>query len=187
MDLLGAHGTCRTFSYQIEKKGFKAGTGGGRRGSGIYFWAYANSNGKSRARSLAQGWWAQSLDRGSYQHASHTGCAIIYVRLVGIQEALDFDSLEVRDQFLAFAEHAFDRNISQGSMHYNDEACRVHDLFVAMMEEECGISFDLLQVRVPGPGQRHFNSSLPIDMTGQYPCLVVRNPKIIEIQEVERL
>lgn len=180
MELRGVHGTCRSYSYQIEKKGFRPGDG--RRGAGIYFWAYRDPNIEAEVKELAIGWWRQSLSKNSYRNAGHKGCSLIYVRLIGVKNLLDFEDLDVHESFVAFANEAVSKNITT----YKQEACRIYDLFVKMMEEEVGQVFDVLLVKVPPPGNEFYTPPLPLDLVGYPPCLVVKHPEVIHIDRVER-
>lgn len=182
MELHGVHGTCRSNSYQIQKRGFDPGRRRGRRGVGVYFWAYRDPKLKTDAMELAISWWRQSLHRGSYRRANDNRCALIYASLIDIKNLLDFDDIDVHETFVSFANEVINKDYQS----YNEEAGRIYDLFVKMMEEELGVVFDVILVRVTPPDRIYYKPSLPLDLTGNPWCLVVKDPKVIRITQIER-
>lgn len=173
----GTHGTCRTFADGIVKDGFRH-FAKGRRGSGVYFWAYDSQD--FYARQLALEWWDYARGKGQYKNASDSRCAIIYVKLQDDGNYLDLEELETKESFIKGFNELFNRLVQHKSR--SKAAQVVYDLIIGEMEKKRGCSFDIVHVRVYPPKDR---PRYDIELTGHPTCYIVRNVGCILIERVE--
>jgi hypothetical protein len=59
----------------------------------------------------------------------------------------------------------------------------IYDMFISEVEESIGKSFKMIHVKVQAP--KTYKKVLPIDLTGQPSCYVIKNLDCIEITRFE--
>ena len=177
----GSHGTCEANAKSIEKEGkFKASGRKGKLGSGVYFWEYQTD--KNLARKLAQAWHQQALNEGKFRDIQKDGkkCAIVFVDFRHPRNEL---RLTNDDVLVSFEE--FFLTIVKTLGHIDrQEQCNICDDFVDRMEKICGKTYDIIAGMVHLP-MRNLDENHIARVFDTWPCVVVKNTDVIEINEVE--
>jgi hypothetical protein len=176
----GTHGTCSSNADSIRASGFRY-SNVGLRGGGIYFWGYLLDELETDAKALAIAWWRFAKKRGDYAKAASSRCSVIFADLkVENQDILDFEDQQVREQFIVYSQKVYER--IQG-VNPNEKISTIYDMFISEVEESIGKTFKMIQVKVQAP--KTYKKVLPIDLTGQPSCYVIRNLDCIEITRFE--
>ncbi|MEK8021107.1 MAG: hypothetical protein VSS75_029905 [Candidatus Parabeggiatoa sp.] len=176
----GTHGTCSSHADLIRANGFRY-SNVGLRGGGVYFWAYTLDNIETYARDLAIAWWQFAKKRGDYAKAAKQNCSVIFTHLnVESQDILDFEDQQVREKFVVYAQKVYDKIEGKTK---EEKISIVYDLFVGDLEKTIGKTFSMLHVKVQAPNT--YKKRLPIDLTGQPSCYVVKNSSCIQINQFE--
>ena len=180
MVLKGTHGTCASSAEEIRRNGFSAGPG--RRGKGVYFWAYTSST-KEYATALAKAWWAQAKSIHKYDAASNPACSVLDVSINPPEgRLLDLEAHEMKHRLLRFLNDTYKRTLAKGRPSLAETA---YDLFVAIIEKELEKKFAVVYVTVSPPQTHHWEGrdSFPhFDTLGMAPCYVVKDKSCILMQ-----
>jgi len=168
----GTHGTTVARVVKVKTEGFKPDKG--RRGTGIYFWAES-----SYSRDLAIGWWSYRISINGYQGDNDTRCAIIYGKMeINDNEFLNLEDYDIKQ---AIATIVYQKNKELKKY----EIAAIYDAFIKKVEEKSKIFFKILMACVDAPAPRFMRQSYPTDALGNPQCLIVRDPKCIDIEKDE--
>ncbi|MGL0953252.1 hypothetical protein [Vibrio vulnificus] len=182
MMMKGTHGTCVSRANLIKDNGFSGSTHG-RRGSGAYFWGYTRDVLQEYARELARAWWRYALEKPKYyQKEKDQGCCVIYVTLeTNSTDVLDFENQELRDHFFEYCHKTLPR--LEGSD--EEKMSTIYDMFINEIEEKLEKRFKIVHVKVQQPPKT--KKVLPLDITGQPSCYVVKDLSCISVDDFEEL
>jgi len=173
----GTHGTCSSNADSIRANGFRY-SNVGLRGGGIYFWGYILDDLEVYAKDLAVAWWRFAKKKGDYAKAASSRCSVIFADLkVESHDILDFEVRQVREQFIVYSQKVYER------IKGINKISTIYDMFVSDVEESIGKTFKMIHVKVQAP--KTYKKVLPIDLTGQPSCYVIRNLDCIEITRFE--
>lgn len=179
IELKGTHGTCTSFAQGIRQNGFVAGAG--RRGHGVYFWAYSSTD-QEYATALAKAWWAQAKSMRRYDREADQSCSVLYVKINAQSDKfLDLEEHGLKQKLLRFLNDVYKRTLPKGR---ESLAKSGYDLFLKMYEKEVNKHFDVIYVTVNPPKSGHWDKPEafpPFDMMGLAPCYVVRDKGCIVI------
>lgn len=177
----GTHGTCHTRSEMIKEEGFRR-SDIGKRGAGAYFWGYTRGSVESYARHLAFTWWQFAKKKGDYSNNGDDGCCIIYASFNAEPACvLDLENQLIRDKLFEYSQNVFER--IAGSE--DDKISAIYDMFIADVEINVVQQFKIVHVKVPQP--RGVTKVLPLDITGQPSCYVVRDLSCITVERFEEI
>lgn len=178
----GTHGTCVSRANSIKDNGF-SGSANGKRGAGAYFWGYTNDGLRGYVRELAISWWRYALEKPrSYHKEKDQRCCVIYVTLdAKNSEILDLEKQVLRDIFFDYCNKTLPR--LEGDPEKNIPV--VYDMFVGDIERKLKKKFKIVHVKVQQP--RNTKKLLPLDITGQPSCYVVKDLACIGIDDFEEL
>jgi hypothetical protein len=176
--LKGTHGTCASFAENIRKNGFNLGNG--RRGSGVYFWAY-NGESKFNATCLAEAWWQHSFNYGFYSKEANQSFELITTE-INTENFLDLEEHDFKLKLLEFVSKVYARALKKDR---KGLAERAYDLFVDQIEKQIG-KVDVIHVTVNPPSkecfsQKCFDRGAVTTEAISPSCYVVRNTKCITI------
>lgn len=105
--LKGAHGTCLSNAEDILKKGIEA-SSTGRAGGGFYLWSYISD--KDNAASLAEDWYRDRLDFGSYKKCAKKDLVVLFYEIdVDDLSWLNINSIGHREALRKLATRARDK------------------------------------------------------------------------------
>ena len=176
----GTHGTCFSNANSIRTNGFRY-SNIGLRGGGIYFWGYILDDLEVYAKDLAIAWWRFAKKKGDYAKAASSHCSVIFADFqVENQEILDFEDQQVREQFIIYSQKVYER-IKE--INPDQKISTIYDLFISDVEKYLGKTFKMIHVKVQVP--KTYKKVLPIDLTGQASCYVIRNLNCIKIRRFE--
>jgi hypothetical protein len=177
VELKGTHGTCATFANEIKKHGFTI--GGGRRGSGVYFWGYSSTL-RDYATSLAKAWWSYAQSNGQYSSAENKTCEVLYVKIETEDNSfLDLEQHDMKQRLSRFLNDNYKRIVQLNS---EQLAIKLYDLFVKTIEGELNTKFKAVHVSVNPPKLQFFESPGRIphfELMGMPSCYVVKDIKCI--------
>ena len=182
----GTHGTCSSNADSIKINGFRY-SNIGLRGGGVYFWGYTLDELETYARELAIAWWRFAKKRGDYAKVTKQNCSVIFAYLnVDSQDMLDFENQQVREKFVVYSQKIYER-IKEKDKHETDSTIIsvIYDMFISDIEKTIGKTFSMIHVKIPAPNT--YKKALPIDLTGQPSCYVIKNLKCIEITQFEEI
>lgn len=169
MEKRGTHGTCFSRRTQIRFTGFRP--GGGRGGSGIYFWAMGEY-----AKRLAEEWFRQEETAGSYRRDQDSKgvvleCAITFEKQ---EEFLDMEDHQLREGFIQLA-----KKLDLLSKKDVKSLSKCFDAYLGWLERESGTAIKILALRVAPP--RGWELWYPIQYAGAPLCYIARDPSKIGI------
>jgi hypothetical protein len=180
MIIKGTHGTCSSNADSIRANGFTC-SKVALRGEGVYFWGYMSDELEIYARDLAIAWWRFAKKRGDYANMANQNCSVIFVHLnVEDQDILDFEDPQIREKFIIFYQKVFEKFEGKSEI---EKISDTYNRFVNKLEKSIGKTFSMLHVKVQAP--KRYEKMLPIDITGQPSCYVVRDLECIEINKFE--
>lgn len=176
----GTHGTCRSIAEQIKQDGFKL-SSTGRRGGGIYFWGYTIDSIENYARNLAIGWWSfAKFKQGKYSGESDERCSVIFANFeVERDNFIDLEIQTIREKLIEYSLGVYDRV----SGTEDEKISTIYDMFINDLEVKTNKQFKLVHVKIQQP--KKFKQELPLDITGQPSCYVVKDQSCIEITRFE--
>lgn len=179
MQLKGTHGTCVSAADEIKKSGFNPHQG--RRGTGVYFWAYGDGT-RQVARALSYAWWNFCNSKGRFRSKENSSYICLDVDLK-TEKLLDLEVHDIKHALLKFVHEASMRAANQRRNYLSKNA---YDLFVQKLEEQAG-EFDVIHVTVNPPAKEYFSENdrrnghvILEDMCPS--CYVVKNSNCIEIK-----
>lgn len=176
----GTHGTCYSNAESIRNNGFRY-SKINLRGGGIYFWGYILDDLEVYAKDLAIAWWRFAKKRGDYANAVSSSCSVIFAEFkIDNQEILDFEDQQIREQFIVYSQKVYPRIKAINS---NEKISTIYDMFISDVEKSMGKSFKMIHVKVQAP--KTYNKVLPMDLTGQPSCYVIKNLDCIDITRFE--
>jgi len=176
----GIHGTCSSYADSIRANGFRY-SHVGLRGRGVYFWGYTLDDLEAYGRELAIAWWRFAKQRGDYAKATKQNCSVIFTDLtVESQDILDFEDQQVREKFVVYSQKVYERIEGKSQ---EEKISTIYDLFVGEVENTIGKTFSMIHVKVQAP--KTYKKLLPIDLTGQPSCYVIKNLASIKINKFE--
>lgn len=178
----GTHGTCRSRATSINKDGFKV-SPSGKRGAGVYFWGYTKNSLESYAKKLAVHWCFFAKNKaGTYNKDSDKRCSVIIVSFnIQDERILDLENQTIRDSLIEYTNKVYSRIEGDD----DDKISVIYDMFVKDLEIETNVEFKLIHVKIQQP--RGFKKDLPLDITGQPSCYVVKDPACITIEYIEEI
>lgn len=179
---LGAHGTCASAAQRIRKHGFECGVG--LRGFGVYFWSYKKVDYKVEADSLAVSWWRFAKEKkGLYAKWPDKSCSIINCSFSLIEtDVFDFENF--REDFVLYADVITDKFKDVPNGKDKDKYfSSLYDAFLESIEEKIEHKFKAVLTKVQPPNGHV--KRIPIDITGQPSCLIVKNKDSINIENIE--
>jgi hypothetical protein len=179
----GTHGTSMSRAISIKDNGFNT-KSIGLRGSGAYFWGYTINALEKHVRDLAVAWWRFAHDtKNLYKNDEDKRCCVLFASLESSPADLfDFENQEIRDKFFNYSQEVFPR--LKGT---DEEKCSaIYDMYLHDIESKLKREFKIIHVKVQQP--RKFTKHLPLDITGQPSCYVVKDLScIIAIDKFEEL
>jgi hypothetical protein len=112
---------------------------------------------------------------------ANQNCSVIFVHLnVEDQDILDFEDQQIREKFIIFYQKVFEKFEGKSEI---EKISDTYNRFVNKLEKSIGKTFSMLHVKVQAP--KRYEKMLPIDITGQPSCYVVRDLECIEINKFE--
>lgn len=179
-EFTGTHGTTKTRALSINQTGFKA-SKVGKRGAGVYFWAYHSNGYEAEARNFAIGWWNYSNIRGDYSKDQDKSCCVLY-STISVKQSIDLEDQEIKEQFVEYYKKVESSLESDG--HTGDVLIsKVYDMFLSDLESKLNITFDLIHVKVQPP--KKMTRTIPFDILGNPGCYVVQNTSCIQLDKCE--
>jgi len=176
----GTHGTCSSNAESIIANGFKY-SNIGLRGGGIYFWGYILDDLEVYAKDLAIAWWRFAKKKGDYANAVSSRCSVIFADFkIDNQDILDFEDQHIREQFTVYSQKVYQRI---KAINPDEKISTIYDMFISDVEKSMGKTFKMIHVKVQAP--KTYKKVLPMDLTGQPSCYVIKNLDCIEITRFE--
>jgi hypothetical protein len=167
----GIHGTSLSRSQKIREKGFL--TSVGRVGPGIYFWMDG-----AYARTLAIGWYRQSLAENRYKDDKSVECVLIYVTLAAEDnEVLDLENRTISEKL---GKLSLEKKVKPNER--NKQKYLV-GFFISELEKEMNIKFKIVLVKVAAPKEQYCD--YPTRFMGAPLCCVARNSDCITVNRVD--
>lgn len=169
LSLTGVHGTSVSNANQIKIQGFKASSG--RRGKGVYFWAYKSSI--EHAKRLGFSWCSRSNNASD--------CAVL-VCSFGCDESIyiDLESLEHKEGFKAVSE-AMISNMPTKNRDKQAFMNQLYDYYVRRLEKMLSVSYAVCHVQVSPPKSVGIDD---VSVFGGLNCYIVKHASLIQINEV---
>ncbi len=170
--LQGSHGTTKSRADSIQTSGFKM--GGGRRGTGAYFWCEGPF-----ALYLAECWCKFGLAKNIYNDDKDKNCSVISVQL----QVQDDEFIDLEDKFLKneIANLCLKHNLDASTK--DEEISGFYDMFLSQLEEKLGKEFKVHESAVNTAGSTHF-PKYPEKVLGPPHCYIVRDSSCIELLKV---
>lgn len=182
MIMKGTHGTCVSRANLIKTNGF-SGSSQGKRGTGAYFWGYTRDALHDYVRELAIAWWRYALEKPRYyQKELDQRCCVIYVHLTSDPlDVLDFENQQLRDRFFEYCHKVHPRLTGSEE----EKTSTIYDMFISDIERKLERTFKIVHVKVQQPSKTR--KMLPLDITGQPSCYVVKDLSCISVVNFEEI
>ncbi len=120
--------------------------------------------------------------RGDYANVANQNCAIVFAHLnVEEPDVLDFEDQKIREKFIIFSQKIYAKYEGKNE---KEKISDTYNRFVNKLEKSTGKTFSMLHIKVQAP-KGYTNKTLPMDITGQPLCYVVKNLECIEITKIE--
>lgn len=181
----GTHGTCVSRAISIRQHGFRK-SDKGLRGSGAYFWGYTRDTLEKYVRDLAVAWWKFAhATRNFYKDEEDKRCCVLYASLESAEsDVFDFEHQEIRDRFHEYSLKTLPRLTGTDE----EKRSAVYDMYLGEVEARLKKEFKIVHVKIQQPKKFPREEHLPLDITGQPSCYVVKDLScIINIDKFEEL
>jgi len=178
----GTHGTCVSRATSIRQNGFSR-SAQGRRGSGVYFWGYTIDELELYVRNLAISWWRFAHQkRNDYREEEDPRCCVLFATLQSNStDVFDFENQQIRDKFVEYSAKTLPRLTGSD----DEKISTIYDMYLERVESLYDKKYKIIHVKVPQPS--NFQKLLPLDITGQPSCFIVKDLSCITTDRFEEV